>query len=430
MAVQIHSIEQGSLADKAKIIAGSIILEINGHHIHNFLELQYYAAEELLNVNYRLPDGTVKDVRIEQDWIHPLGLTPSEHRCRDCANNCVFCFIDQMPSGFRETLNIKDDDYAFSFVYGNYITLTNMSDYDFKQIVEMQLSPLYISVHTTNNELRKKMMRYRQDFDIMERLRYLSDNKITIETQIVVVPGWNDGEELRKTLIDLTSDKLNVESIGIVPVGLTKYRDDLEKLRPVSDDEAKEIVALAQEVGSKLPECLIYCSDELFVKAGVEIPKEDYYNGYPQIENGIGMIRSLLDNWDLFCVEWMDTFVAIEGKLVFVSAVLAAPYVAKIVEDINKHIPGKAKVVIINNEFFGHTVTVAGLLTAQDILKQVKLQDDEMPILPSSIFSVDNLTIDNKRKEDFEEVWNREVLVIDSMLEIDEEEEGYNIYEV
>jgi putative radical SAM enzyme (TIGR03279 family) len=428
MAIQVHSVDRGSLSDKAKIVAGSLIMEINGHRIHNFLELQYYAADDVLNVHYRLPDGTERDVVIEQDWVNPLGITPGEHKCRDCANNCIFCFIDQMPTGFRDTLNVKDDDYTFSFVYGNYISLTNMSDYDFQQIVEMQLSPLYVSVHTTNPVLRQKMMRYKQEFDILARLKYLSDNDISLETQIVVVPGWNDGEELRKSLTDLSSPELKIESIGVVPVGLTKYRTGLTELKIVDAEEAEAIIAMSEEIKEQFGSDNIYCSDELFIKAGREIPPEDYYNGYPQIENGIGMIRLMLENWDMNRIEWMETFIAIQDQIVFVTAVLAAPYIQKIVDEINQHIPGKSRVAVIRNEFFGETVTVAGLLTWEDIISQVNLQTREVPILPSSIFSIDDLTIDNKKKEDFEAEWKREVVIIDSLLEIEDKEESF--YEI
>jgi putative radical SAM enzyme (TIGR03279 family) len=303
-----------------------------------------------------------------------------------------------------------------------------MSDYDFQQIVEMQLSPLYVSVHTTNPVLRQKMMRYKQEFDILARLKYLSDNDISLETQIVVVPGWNDGEELRKSLTDLSSPELKIESIGVVPVGLTKYRTGLTELKIVDAEEAEAIIAMSEEIKEQFGSDNIYCSDELFIKAGREIPPEDYYNGYPQIENGIGMIRLMLENWDMNRIEWMETFIAIQDQIVFVTAVLAAPYIQKIVDEINQHIPGKSRVAVIRNEFFGETVTVAGLLTWEDIISQVNLQTREVPILPSSIFSIDDLTIDNKKKEDFEAEWKREVVIIDSLLEIEDKEESF--YEI
>ncbi len=430
MAVRIHSIAEGSLADRAGIVAGSLVLSLNGHVIHNFLELQYYSAEQILAYKLRLPNGEEVTKRVFQDWVTELGITPAEHRCRDCANNCIFCFIDQMPTGFRPTLNIKDDDYTFSFVYGNYVTLTNMSEYDFKQIVEMQLSPLYISVHTTNSELRKRMMRYKQDFDILEKLRYFTDHDIIMETQIVTVPGWNDGEELRKTLNDLCSPDLNIESIGVVPVGLTKYRDNLADLRPVNKAEAIATLELCDEMREKYDKDNIYCSDEFYIKAEMPIPEEEYYNGYPQIENGIGMIRLMLENWQMNKPEKMEELKPDERKLLFVTAELAYPFVKQIVDDINEECKNAVRIVAVKNEFFGDTVTVAGLLTANDVLTQIELTDGEIPVLPATMFSADALTIDNKRKEDFEEYWKREVIVLDSLLEIENYDEGIECCEV
>ncbi len=428
MAVRIHSIKENTLADKSGIVAGSLILSLNGHLIHNFLELQYYSAEQILTFKLRLPTGEEVTKRVIQDWITELGITPAEHKCRDCANNCIFCFIDQMPTGFRHTLNIKDDDYTFSFVYGNYITLTNMSEYDFQQIVEMQLSPIYISVHSTNPILRKRMMRYKQDFDIMEKLRYFSEHDILMETQIVVVPGWNDGEELENTLKDLCNPELNIESIGVVPVGLTKYRNDLESLRPVNKAEAIHTIELCENMRDKYDRDNIYCSDEFYIKAELPIPDEEYYNGYPQIENGIGMIRLLLENWSMYKEEILEELG--NRNLVFITAELAYPFIKAIADEINAESENKVRVVAVKNEFFGETVTVAGLLTANDVLTQIELTEDEVPILPATMFSADDLTIDNKRKEDFEEFWKREVLVFDSLLEYNNYDEGIEYCEV
>jgi len=298
MTLKIESISPNSLAEKHDLTTNDTIISINNHNIKDFLDLEYYGADPKLKIVVRDIEGKTRNINISQDWETPLGINPVQHQCRLCANKCIFCFVDQMAENMRDSLYVKDDDYLFSFVFGNFITLTNLSQIDFDKIKEQHLSPLYISVHTTNPILRKQMMRHKQEFNILNRLEELSEAGIEFHAQLVLIPGMNDGEELIRSLEDLSNPKLNTLSVGIVPIGLTKFRKHLPELRTYSRDEAAKTVALANEFSNKLEENNIFCSDEFFLKAELPIPKEEYYSDFPQLENGIGIVRIMKDNWD------------------------------------------------------------------------------------------------------------------------------------
>ncbi|HPR17009.1 MAG TPA: DUF512 domain-containing protein, partial [Candidatus Cloacimonadota bacterium] len=396
-----------SLPAEAGMHAGDTIISINDHPIRDFIDLQFYSAEENLNFELKDANAAIRHIFIEQDWSYPLGIEPIPHRCRNCVNNCIFCFVDQMRPGIRKTLYIKDDDFRLSFVYGNFITLTNLSDQDFNRIIEQKLSPLYISIHTTNPDLHKRMMRHKQDFHVMEKLKFFSENGIEMHTQIVVVPGWNDGAELQRTLSDLSSDEIAALSIGIVPVGLTKFRDGLTALQNVSPRLAQEIIGIAD----KFP--LTYCSDEIFLLAGKELPEEEYYDDFPQLENGIGMLRLLMMNWQEVKSEFISFLKKTGKKYVFITGMLAAGNIENIAAEIDTFLPGKIRVQPIQNDFLGRSVTVAGLTAACDIFAQTVLQKDEIPVLPGNLLNEDELTIDNVNLVEIMNHFQRDLLIVD-----------------
>ncbi|MDP8268532.1 MAG: DUF512 domain-containing protein [Candidatus Tenebribacter davisii] len=406
MPITIDSITKGSLADRSKLKSSDRILSINRNEVNDFLDLQFYSADEILKITYFDNAGKKHKVKIIQDWELPVGIIPKEHRCRTCTNNCIFCFVDQMPGKLRNTLYIKDDDYRFSFVFGNFITLTNLSEKDFIRMIDQKLNPLYISVHTTNPILHKKMLRYKKDFNILEKLNFLSNNGIEFHTQIVVIPGWNDSKELESTLIDLTSPELNTLSIGIVPIGLTKFRDSLTQLLPVNSEHAAQILKLS----SKFPRT--YCSDEIYLLANKQIPPEDFYDDYPQLENGIGMIRLLLENWKLNKNDFLSDIKAMKEKIVFITGTLAYSTIMSISAEINQALAEKTRVVKVINHAFGDTVTVAGLLNSSDIIDQINLKN-EIPALSSNIFNNDNITIDGMSKEKMKKIFNGKLAIID-----------------
>ncbi len=411
MPITIDDIINGSLADNSKLNIHDRVISINGNEINDFLDLQFYTADEILEITYLDNSGIEHKLEIHQDWETSVGIIPQEHKCRTCANDCIFCFVDQMPDNLRKTLYIKDDDFRFSFVFGNFITLTNLSDKDISRMIEQKLNPLYISVHTTNPVLHRKMLRYKHDFNIMEKLTFLSNNGIEFHTQIVVIPGWNDGKELENSLIDLTSPELNTLSVGIVPVGLSKFRNSLTQLFPVNSKQAAHILRLSSEFPRT------YCSDEIYLLANEKIPPENFYDGYPQLENGIGMIRLLLENWKINKHDFISDIQEINEQIVFITGKLAYSTITGISDEINLLHTNKTRTVEVINNAFGKNVTVAGLLNASDILDQVKLEANEISALSSNIFNHDGLTIDGMSKEELKQLFGGRLLIINEEFE-------------
>lgn len=405
MPLKIRSVLPGSLAAQKGLQANDIIISINENPINDFLDLQFFKAEASLLIEYRNPEKVKKEIFILHDFEIPLGIEPVPHKCRTCINDCIFCFIDQMPSNLRNSLYLKDDDFRSSFIYGNYITLTNLAKKDIKRIIIQKLSPIYISVHTTNPVLHKKLLRYKIDFNILEQLKFLQNNGIELHTQIVIIPGWNDGKELINTLQDLTS--LDVLSIGIVPVGLTKFRNSLQEIQTVNSKLAKQIIKISRIFPKT------YCSDEIYILANQQIPPEDFYDDYPQLENGIGMIRLLLENWKKNKNKFINEVAEINENLVFITGKLAYDYLIEIAKEINLTFPNKARVKSITNFFLGESVTVTGLLSAKDILEQIDLRKDEIAVVSSNIFNTDGFTLDDFHKNVLKTKLNGKLLIID-----------------
>jgi putative radical SAM enzyme (TIGR03279 family) len=418
MPLLIQEILPRSLAAKQGIKAGDLLLSINGHHIRDFIDLQFYGSDARLECELETPDGLLKSVEISRNDSTALGIESETYKNICCNNHCVFCFIDQMPPSLRETLYVKDDDYLFSFVFGNYISLTNLSEEDFDRIIEQRLSPLYVSVHTTNPDLRRKMMGYKKDMDVLECLHLLSEQGIQIHCQLVLVPEWNDKAEFKRTLDDLIDPRLNISSIGVVPVGLTKFRDKLSKLRVFTTEEAKAIVDLCEDYRINKEIDYLFCSDELFIRAGLPIPDSDYYQDYPQIENGIGLISLMLENWDTNKRAFLKDVRKKKHPLRFVTGVSAAGYLEKITREITQKAeccPASVDTVI--NFYMGETVTVSGLLTFKDISEQVIPQGNEIIALPGNIFNHDGITLDGFSQLDIKEFWQRDILIIDPLFD-------------
>ncbi len=411
MPITVNDIIAGSLADNSNLNIQDRIISINGNEINDFLDLQFYSADEILEIIYLDNSEIEHKLEIHQDWETSVGIISQEHKCRTCANDCIFCFVDQMPGNLRKTLYIKDDDFRFSFIFGNFITLTNLSNKDLSRMIEQKLNPLYISVHTTNPVLHRKMLRYKHDFNIMEKLTFLSNNGIEFHTQIVVIPEWNDGKELENSLIDLTSPELNTLSVGIVPVGLTKFRNSLTQLFPINSKQAAHILKLSSEFPRT------YCSDEIYLLANEKIPPENFYDGYPQLENGIGMIRLLIENWKINKHDFISDIQEMNEQIVFITGKLAHSTITGISDEINLLHPNKTRTVEVINNAFGKNVTVAGLLNASDILDQTKLKINEIPALSSNIFNEDGLTIDGMSKEELKQLFGGRLLIINEEFE-------------
>ena len=407
MPLKIAEIQPHSPAARASMQAGDTIFTINDNAVNDLIDLQYHSADDVLRIAVETSGKKQKSILLKQDWQSPLGIVPAPIQCRTCANNCIFCFVDQMRPGFRDTLYIKDDDYRLSFLHGNFITLTNLSPPDFKRIIEQKLSPLYISVHTTNPALHKKMLRFKHNFDIRQSLIRLSENDIKLHTQIVIVPDWNAGNQLRKTLTDLTSEPISALSVGIVPVGLTGFRSSLSSIRPVDKSLAQELLEITESYPST------FCSDEIYLRAEKPLPEDEFYEGYPQLENGIGMLRLFRENWRLNKKKFLREIRKNDNQLVFITGLLAAKEIAALSAEINAVLPEKTRVVSIRNHFFGETVTVSGLLAARDIFSQVNLSAGEIAVLSGNMFNQDGLSLDNIEIQDFKERFRSPVLVVD-----------------
>lgn len=393
--VKICGIDAGTPADKAGIIAGDCLISINGHEIKDVLDYMFYAAETSLKLEI-MRSGQTVSFSVEKDEYDDLGLnfdTFLMDSKQSCRNKCVFCFIDQMPPGMRETLYFKDDDARLSFLQGNYVTLTNLEQPDIDRIIRMKLN-VNVSVHTTNPELRCRMMNNRFAGEKLKYLRQMAENGIKLNCQIVCCPGLNDGEELRRTLTDLGTLMPNITSIAVVPVGLTKFREGLYPLESFTKESASAVLDIIEEFQQdflrKFDTRTVFPSDEFFLISGRELPDVEYYEDFSQYENGVGMLRSLMDEFEkaLELAEWDGG-----GRHVSIACGYAPfeviSWLARLAED--KFSGLKCDVYRIRNDFFGETITVTGLITAQDLIAQLrdKTLGDEL-LISSSILRRDS----------------------------------------
>ena len=383
MEHKIITVQQGSIAQELEIEPGDSLLSINGKEIKDVFDYQYYCNEEYLTVLIRKVCGEEWELEIEKEYEEDLGLGFGEglmDNYRSCKNQCIFCFIDQMPPGMRDTLYFKDDDARLSFLQGNYITLTNLSKQDLDRIISYHMSPVNISVHTTNPNLRCKMLHNRfAGMEALDKIKRLYQGQIEMNSQIVLCLGINDGKELDRSIWDLSRFFPYMKSLSIVPVGLTKYRKGLTKLKKFEKEDARNVLKqienwqekFLKELGTRF----VHASDEWFLIAQVPIPTKEYYEGYGQIENGVGMIRSFEDEVDMALKKYKELGYLPKEKKSLISlatGVLAAPILEKQMKKIARYIHGLSfHVYMIENEFFGKDITVAGLLTGQDIIKQL-----------------------------------------------------------
>ena len=388
----IKSVEEGSIAGEMGIEPGDRLLQINGSIIEDVFDYHYYTNDEELLILIQKENGEEWELEIEKDYDEDLGIEFEQglmDEYRSCRNKCMFCFIDQMPKGMRDTLYFKDDDSRLSFLQGNYITLTNMSDHDIQRIVDYHLEPINVSIHTTNPELRCKMLHNRFAGDALKKIQILYDGGITMNGQIVLCKGINDGEELERSIRDMTKWLPNLQSVSVVPVGLTKFRDGLYPLEPFTKEDAKEVLGIIHKWQKKIYEeygiHFIHAGDEWYLLAEEELPEEERYDGYLQLENGVGMLRLLLN-------EFEEAYEPLAGDgreihLSMATGKLAYPYLKEMLERLKAKYPNlNVNLFEIRNDFFGERITVAGLITGQDLIAQLKGQDlGDALLLPCSM---------------------------------------------
>ena len=418
----IKRIEPGSIAEELELEVGDVVLKVDDQWLEDVFDYHFLIQDEELTLLVRKASGEEWELEIEKDPEEDLGIVFENglmDEYRRCSNNCIFCFIDQMPPGMRETLYFKDDDSRLSFLQGNYITLTNMKDEDIDRIIRYHLAPINISVHTTNPELRCKMLHNRFAGQVLSKIDRLYEHQIEMNGQIVLCNGINDGEELERTIRDLSQYMPYMQSLSVVPVGLTKYREGLYPLKPFGKAEAEAALQIIErwqdELYKKWGTHFVQASDEFYILAGREIPEEEHYDGYIQLENGVGMVRLLLDEAKAALDEEEGDDEVRELSLG--TGRLIAPYLMQIRDWIVEKFPNlKLHIYPIRNDFFGEMITVAGLVTGTDLkaqLKDVPLGD--RLLLPLTMFrSGEEVLLDDITREDLEKALQVRINIVKS----------------
>ncbi len=392
----IETVYPGSIAEEAGIAPGDRLLMINGCEFYDILEYRYLISDSEVTLTVEHPDGDIEEIDIVTDYEDPGIEFRSEliDDAKSCRNKCIFCFIDQLPKGMRDTVYFKDDDTRLSFLQGNYVTLTNMSDDEIDRMIKMRISPINISVHTTNPELRVKMLQNRFAGKINDIMRRFADNGIVMNCQIVLCPGYNDGAELERTIDDLAALYPWVASVSAVPVGLTRYREGLCKIKPYDAESSAEIIDLVEarqkELLKKYGTRLIYLSDEFYINANRPIPPAEAYEGFPQIENGVGLAASLFEEFDaaLKLVKPKKR----SRSVIIATGELIAPYIRSMANRLEQASGVSINVVAVRNDFFGGGVNVTGLICGCDIIAQLK----DCPRADALVISHDMLRDDDE----------------------------------
>lgn len=375
MPAIVNGVVEGSIAEELGIEKGDEILSIDNSKMIDMIDYNFLCKSDLLTLEIKKINGEIEEIELEKDFDEELGIIFESavfDRVKPCLNHCIFCFVDQQPKGLRETLYVKDDDYRLSYLQGTYITLTNLSEDDKDRIKRMHLGPFYVSVHTTNPELRVKMLKNPNAGKALENLKWFRKNKIPFHAQIVLCPGYNDGAELERTLSDLAELKNTVLSVAIVPVGITQFRK--EGLKQVDKKCAQETIKIASKYKR------VCCSDEFFLLAEQDIPPTKYYGNFNQLEDGVGSIRMLLDD---FKSRKLPKKIKTPLKLSFATSYAAKYAIDKIAEKLNKIKNLSVTVNPVKSDYWGQDITVAGLITTDDLIKTVKNIDADIVIIPS-----------------------------------------------
>lgn len=378
--VHIKDVLPGSIAEELEIEKGDKLVSINGASVLDIIEYKYLITDEYLELEIRKPDGEIWEYEVEKEYDEDLGIVFDGiiDNPKSCHNKCIFCFIDQMPKGMRETLYFKDDDTRLSFLMGNFITLTNMKQGELDKIIRYRISPINVSVHTTNPELRVQMLNNKNAVKIMDYLKQLTENEIEVKAQIVLCPGVNDGAELERTLRDLSELYSSLSTTAIVPLGLTKHREGLQELKEISKEKAQEIIkqveGIQREFLDKLDTRFVFLSDEFYLIAEKPLPEYDAYEDFKQLDNGVGLITLFRDEIKNSLKQIKKQEYKTQNKRLFiVTGKYAYPIMQEAVERIKMKIPSlDIEVAAIDNDFFGHSVKVSGLVTGQDIIGQMR----------------------------------------------------------
>ena len=405
MAAKVSKTEKNSIAEELGLEQGDILLSIDDVVMKDFLDYQFLCKSNLLILKVQKTNGEIEEIEIEKDEDEDLGIIFESavfENLKKCKNKCIFCFVDQQPKGLRDSLYVKDDDYRLSYLQGTYITLTNLTEEDKKRIEMMHLGPLYISVHTTNPELRVKMMKNPEAAKIMEHLKWLKKIGVPFNAQIVLCPGYNDGKELKRTLDDLTSLKSALLSVAIVPLGVTNFRKT--PMKQVDKKVAKETLKIASNYEK------VCCSDEFFLKAEEEIPDKKYYGNFCQLDDGVGSIRFLLEK---FKENKLPKAIKKPLKITIATSILAEPAIKIISTELNKIKNLETDVLAVKSKFWGETITVAGLITGEDIIENLKGNNSDYVVISSVMLKpFTDLFLDGISTKEVEKKTGKKLIVI------------------
>ncbi len=401
--LKVKEIIKESIASTGGIKEGDIIISINGNPVNDEIDLIFHGSDEILNTVIKRDKKRI-NITLRRKENMELGIVPEPMRIKTCRNRCIFCFVSQLPPKMRRSLYIKDDDYRMSFLYGNFITFTNLTEEEKKRIVRQKLSPLYISVHTTNKEIRNIMLGNPDAPDIIEEIRFFTKNRIRLHTQIVLCPGYNDGDELKRTIRDLYRFYPYVESIGVVPVGLTRFRTNLKEVTKNDAIDAINTITQFQKIFKRRHgRHIVYAADELYIKAELPIPRASHFDDFSQIENGIGMVA--LFNKMASRVRFPS--LRINKNLYTVTGMSFYPFLKRFLETTKEKTGIDIQIFAVENRFFGKTVTVAGLITGRDILRTLigNIEKDSYLLIPDVMLRekkdtfLDDLTTDDISRE-------------------------------
>ncbi len=421
---RVSGVQPGSSAQAAGLRAGDVVVSINGHALRDVIDYRFYGADEELDLTIQRGADVSFGMHIERGYDQDLGLdfeTPTFDGIRRCRNRCDFCFIRQMPPGLRPSLYVKDDDYRYSFLFGNFITLTNLDESDWSRLAEQRLSPLYVSVHASNRALRSRILGMTEIPDVLTQIERLGRLGIEVHAQIVVIPGLNDGQVMKQTVHDLAALHGAVASVALVPVGLTRYHS--RGLRTLTLDEARGILAFARPLQRQFRQrwgvALVYPSDELYLMAGLPVPAARAYDGFPQLNNGVGLVRELLDDWQRIRQRRLKHPWPY-GNVTWVCGTLIAPTLRRLAQDLEGLAQSTIDVVPVENAFFGPDVTVSGLLTARDVMKALRGRNlGDLLVLPRAMFDANGqVTLDDHSQSNIERALGVPVLLAERLSEL------------
>lgn len=414
MPAIVSGVIEGSIAEELGILQGDEILSIDNSKMQDMIDYNFLSKTDFLTLEIKKINGDIEVIELEKDFDEDLGIIFESavfDKVKPCLNHCIFCFVDQQPKGLRDTLYVKDDDYRLSYLQGTYITLTNLTEKDKDRIKRMHLGPFYVSVHTTNPELRVKMLRNPNAGKALENLKWFRENRIPFHAQIVLCPGINDGSELERTLSDLSELKNTVLSVAIVPVGITQFRD--EKLRQVDKICAEETLKIASKFKR------VCCSDEFFLLAGKDIPPARYYGNFSQLEDGVGALRLLLDDFKKYDIPQK---IRKPMKMSFATGYAAIYAIDKIAKRLNSIENLSVTVNPVKSNYWGDDITVSGLITSDDLINTVKDLDADIIVIPSVMFRpYSEIFLDGKNLEYVKEKTGKNFFVVKniySMVEV------------